>query len=240
MAVFRSGSKITFHAGFGQIDILTAQNCSIALINQHQAATAAVHNSRLFQGRKHIRGFFQDRFPAFQNYIEKLVIVIRILGCLLYGVFRHNTRDCQNCAFLGLHHSLVCHFRSFCKGLSKLNRRDFFNTVKRFGESAQQLACNDAGIAACAFQRAFGQCIGCFVSPEEFFAVDLTGGTLHRKGHICSCIAVRNREYIQRVDSFPVFLKKRRTGHNHVPQQKTVNCFELYQRNYPPSFIYSA
>ena len=232
VAVFRTGSEVAFHSGFGGVDIFSAQYCRISLVDQHQPASAAVNNAGLFQCRKHIGRLFQNRFTAFQDYAEKLVVIVRILCSLLYRIFGNDPGNGQDRTFLWLHHGFVGHLGTLCKRLRKLYRRDLFNAVQGFGESAEKLACNDARVSARTLERAFGQCVRRFIGPQVFLAVYLTGCALHRQGHICTGITVRNREDIQRIHSLPVFFKQCRTGNDHIPQQKTVNRFELYQRNF--------
>ena len=239
VAVFVRGREVAFHAGFRQVDVLPAEHGGISLVNQHQAAAAAVNDARLLQGGKHLRRLLEDRLAALEDDAEKLVVIFGILRRLLDGVFGHDAGDGQDRALLGLHDGFVGHLGTLLERLGKLDGRDLFHVLQCLREAAEQLARDDAGIAPGALQRAFGQGVGRFVGPQELLAVDLAAGALHRQGHVRPGIAVRDGKYVQRIDRFPVLFKERRSGDDHVAQQKTVNRFELYQRNTPPSFMYS-
>ena len=231
--------RILFLAGADQIDVFSAEYGSISLIDKQKPAASGIHHACLLQGRKHIRGLFQNGFAALQHDADQRIIVIRILLRLLHGVFGNNARHGQDGPFLGLHDGLVCHFGALAQSLRELNRCDFFNTLQCLGKAAEKLARDDAAVSSGTFQRTLAQSSGGFIRAQEFLAVDLPDRALHRQGHICPRIPVRHRKNIERIHQLPVFFQQGGAGHDHIPQQKTVNRLKLYQKVVPP-FIQSA
>ena len=217
MAVVGNALHVVLHQVVRVGDVLSAQHGGISLIDQHQSPAAGIDHAGLLQGRQHIGGLLQDRFAAFQDHGDQLIVIVRRLFRLLQGVFRHDAGHGEDCAFLWLHDGFISHLRAFHQGFRKLQGGNFLNAVQRFGETAQQLAGDNAGVAARTFQGAFSQRVRRFVRPQEFFAVQFPGRRLHRQGHIRSRIAVGNRENVERVDSFAVLLEDRCPGHHHIP-----------------------
>ena len=222
------------HAVVGLVDVLAPQHRRIAGVDQQQAPSAGVHHTRLLQRGQHVRRALEDRLAALEDNGHQRIVIVWILLRLLHSILGNDAGHGQDGALLGLHHSLVGHFRALLQRLGELHGGDLLHAAQGLGKAAEQLGGNHAGVAPRAAQRALGQGVGRLVSAQEFLAADLSSGALHGQGHIGARVAVRHRENVQGVHSLAVFLQQSSARNDHIAQQKAVNRLKLYQRSKPP------
>ena len=192
--VLEAGRAVLGH-GNG-LDHFAAQRRVHAGINQHQAASARVHNARLLEDGQHILRLGENRLAAGEHRREQ---AFHIGGGALRpenGRLRDHARDGENRALLGLHHGLIRRFRAGLERLRNLRRVHVLQARHAAGEPAEQLAEDNARVAARAAQRALGERVGRFVQPGIVMPVHLAHGGLRREGHVGAGVSVRHGENV--------------------------------------------
>ena len=192
-----------------------------AAVDDGQAGAAGIDHARLLEHGQHVRRLFEDGFAAFEDGAEQLHDV-RHLAAVALGVLGHDAGHGEDGALLGLHHGLVGGVRPGAQGADHQGAVDVLRAVQSAGKAAQDLAQNDAGVAARALERPAGHGGGHVADADGVFRLHLLDGGIDGLGHVRARIAIRYGEDVQRVHALPVLGEQRRAGLDHFLKQQPV------------------
>ena len=193
-----------------------------AAIDDHQTHSAAVHHAGLLEHRQHVRRAAQNRVAGDQNGLEQRVHVLA-LGRNLLRLVGDDAGDGEDGALLGLHDGLVGGVRALAHHLRQQGHVDLVMAGQRPGEAAQDLAEDDAGIAARALQRAAGHRVRHVRNAGVALGIHLANRGGDGLSHVGAGISVRHGEYIQGVDALAVLRQQRRAGGEHLLEHHAVD-----------------
>ena len=166
----------------------------------YKALSARIDYPGFFEHRQHLRCLCQSVLRTDQDFFPHLCCgQLLFLRCQLLCI------SCQSCygqdgTFRRLHNCFVCggdtHRQCVCNVLCIR----FLFALQAFGEAAEQQRKDNAGVSSCATQQSrgclFGYLLNGWVIPQGF---QLPFCRIDGHRHICSGVAVRYREYIERV-----------------------------------------
>ena len=176
-------------------DLAAVEHLLHALKDQHNALTAGVHDTGLFQHGQQVGGIVQRSLTGLQGGVPHggdlhAGAFGSLLGC--------QAGDGQNGALGGLHDGLVGGLDTLLQRGGKVGGGGLGLILQRFGEAAEQKACDNAGVAACAAQHGGGSGLAGFGHGTAVrHGLQLGAGCADGHAHVRAGITVRHGENIQ-------------------------------------------
>ena len=189
--------------------------------DDHQAHAAAVHHAGLLEHRQHLRRLLQDRVAGGEQQLEQLLEGLALAAAALQILGDHADHG-EDRALLGLHHGLVGGVCALADRLNPQRAVHVLVTGQAAGDAAQNLAENDAGVAARTLQRAARDGVRHICGGGIALGVHFLDGGGDGLGHVGARIAVRNREHIQGIDALAVLRQQRSSRGEHLLEHHAI------------------
>ena len=202
-------------------DLAAVEHLLHALKDQHDALTAGVHDTGLFQHGQQVRGVVQRGLTGLQRGVPHgRNIQLGALG----GLLGSQTGDGQDRALGGLHDGLVGGLDALLQGGSQVSRGCLGLVLQRLGEAAEQKARDSAGVAAGAAQHGGGSGLaGLGHGAAVGHGLKLGAGGADGHAHVRAGITVRNGENVQLIHAGALVGNVVGAGKNGVAQGLASN-----------------
>ena len=202
-------------------DAFTVEHLAHALEDDHDALTAGIHNAGLFQHGQQVGGVLQSLLAGGHHHIPQGRHILSAAGS---GFLGGNAGHGEDGALGGLHDGLVGTLNALLQSLDDVGGGSFLLAFQSLGETTEQQAGDNAGVAACAAQHGRSSGLGGLAhSAAVVQSLQLAHGSTHGHAHVGASIAIGNRENVQLVHTGTLIVDVVGARDNGVTQNLTRN-----------------